>query len=235
MKRNIPLFFGAALFIVERGIDFSGLVNLPAAIAMWSIGGVLVVTTLSLWIRHRIRKQFILYEIFEESFSTQLNLLAKLTQKRTPNTVRIIAATGKTVFGLLEKVLNRTEIRNAEFQIILVNPDEESLCNQAASHWKQETDFYITTRLPDLKKKFNSSRRSLDLKWKTYNHFPCVQGVFYNDQHLFLSWFQWEKQGKKYELAGADNFFLQINKGDDLSEQYFDLFLDWFQYTWREK
>jgi hypothetical protein len=48
---------GIALFVLERGLDVSGVENMTIAIILWVIGGILLLFGIWLWIRQRILRQ----------------------------------------------------------------------------------------------------------------------------------------------------------------------------------
>ena len=57
MRKVITSLLAITDFVSERGLDLSGIENMPAAIALWMLSGGLVLTAAILWVRDNKREK----------------------------------------------------------------------------------------------------------------------------------------------------------------------------------
>jgi hypothetical protein len=146
--------------------------------------------------------------------------------------VRVLVATGYSTFGALEQALE-TFPANARFEIriLLMDPDSPTTTISALD-WPRQSKEGIE-RLRTLRKTLSDKGVSVDLKWRTYTTPPTVRALAFNDQHLFIGFFEWRRvENGRTELRNQKVPYMYFKKGKAGHDYFHHFFVSWFDYQW---
>lgn len=164
--------------------------------------------------------------------SRMMEILQEFSKTESLKEIKIIAATGGAIIALFgEYIESGRPIGNTLIRILLMDPVGSQIM-KAAAHWPRESRYNIETSFPSLNERFKKMGKKVQFEWKTYDFFPCVQGLLFGETYLFIGWMEWIQVGNKMELRGAEKPFLYFEKDDRNAEYFFSLFRSWFDYTW---
>lgn len=172
---------------------------------------------------------------FTSLFDTRsriMEILQEFSETEVLKQIKIIAGTGGSIVPLFTEYLESGRpIGNTVFRVLIMNPSWPQT-KKAAEHWPREAQHNLEQAFPALNERLKKMGKKVQFEWKTYEFFPCVQGLMFGEKYLFIGWMEWIQFGGKVELRGAEKPFSYFERGDENAGYFFTLFESWFDYAW---
>ena len=145
-----------------------------------------------------------------------------VSHDKQTTSIKIIAATGgATLATILPSIISSSPARKIEISIGILDPNTPYK-EWIPSHWPSESK----TTIERFKTEFKDDRISINLF--LFKILPVPHGLLINNEHLFLGFFSWIKNGEKSHLSGAQlpHHYYHVSKPESIN--YFNLFESWF-------
>lgn len=137
--------------------------------------------------------------------------------------VKAIAATGQTTFEVLGALVSESKAKKVQIQMQVID-NTSPLLEFYPPHWASEVE-HVLNRI----KTWNPGP-PVTLSVNAYVYLPVVHGMLINDKHLLIGFFGWTSR-ERPELTGAQRSHHLYRRGDAGSNQFFEIFDEWFQHA----